>query len=363
MTVALTKYVYDEWLASLDVPLHKGFFIADTRTVELGYWKERGCPTAFIQLSGQEGVSEARITEIAPGTTLPPYKLAIDEVVYVLSGSGATDVWANEAGAKRSFEWQEHALFLVPGGHHRQLSNLQGDKPVRLLHYNYLPLALTVVPDPEFFLDNPYSGPAGHDGPSYSEATGLPEGQGVRWGDKARKDQGYWYGNFFPDMLAWDRLESNAFRGAGSRTVNIQFPDSNLTCHMSVFPARTYKKAHRHGPGRVIVIPGGEGYSLMWPEGSERVVVPWQEGSLFVPPNRWFHQHFNLGSAPARYLALHPAVQFRGYAEKVADQAKDQIEYPSEDPWIRQYFEEQLAARGLTSLVPDEAYRDPDHTW
>ena len=45
---------------------------------------------------------------------------------------------------------------------------------------------------------------------------------------------------------------------------------------MSVFPSKTYKKAHRHGPGFMIVIPGGEGYSVMWREGQEdnKVVIP-----------------------------------------------------------------------------------------
>jgi hypothetical protein len=42
-----------------------------------------------------------------------------------------------------------------------------------------------------------------------------------------------------------------------------------MSAHMSVFAPRTYKKAHRHGPGRAILIPGGEGYSVMWPEGSD----------------------------------------------------------------------------------------------
>jgi gentisate 1,2-dioxygenase len=132
---------------------------------------------------------------------------------------------------------------------------------------------------------------------------------------------------------------------------------------MSVFDARTYKKAHRHGPGRVIVVPSGQGYSVMWPEGGDRVVVPWQEAALFVPPDRWFHQHFNLGGAPARYLALHPPLQFAGYADKVEDRARDQIEYPAEDPWIRSHFESELADRGLSSLMPAEAYHNKTDAW
>ncbi len=69
---------------------------------------------------------------------------------------------------------------------------------------------------------------------------------------------------------------------------------------MAVFPALTYKKAHRHRPGAVITILAGEGYSVMWQEGKEKVVIPWHEDSVFVPPDRWFHQHFNTSSSPTR---------------------------------------------------------------
>ena len=357
-----SPYVYDEWIEGLDVPVHRGFFIPDARAVELGRWEDRGCDTAFIQLAGQEGVSEARVTEIPPGETLPPYKMSIDEVVYVLSGRGATAVWKETGGVKQTFEWQHHALFLVPANHHRAFSNMQGNAPVRLLHYSYLPLALSVMPDPGFFLDNPYLGDDPDDSNLFSEATAVTQG-GMRWVDTQKKNTAYWYGNFFPDMRAWDKLTSNAHRGASSRSVRIQFANSSMSCHMSVFPARTYKKAHRHGPGRVIVIPDGEGYSLMWPEGEEKVDVPWQEGALFVPPNRWFHQHFNLGGDPARYLALHPPMQFHGYADKVQDRARDQIEYSAEDPGVRGRFEERLASRGLSSSMPEAAYTDPDYVW
>jgi hypothetical protein len=114
----------------------------------------------------------------------------------------------------------------------------------------------------------------------------------------------------------------------------VQFTNSGMTAHMSVFPSRTYKKGHRHGPGVVIIIPAGEGYSIMWEEGREKVFIPWHEASVFVPPNRWFHQHFNVGSEPARYLAFHtPRV------------------------------EGELGKRSLTSLMPNAAYNDPTYKW
>jgi len=173
----------------------------------------------------------------------------------------------------------------------------------------------------------------------------------------------FWAGNFFPDMRAWDKLVPFRGRGAGGTTVFIGFPGSEMSCHMSVFPARTYKRAHRHGPGRVIVIPAGEGFSVMWQEGKEKVVVPWHECSMFVPPGHWFHQHFNVGGSPARYLAFHPLPQFSGHAESVEDRAKDQIDYAAEEPWIREKFEGELEKRGIKSEMPPEAYTIPDYEW
>jgi hypothetical protein len=79
--------------------------------------------------------------------------------------------------------------------------------------------------------------------------------------------------------------------------------------------------------------------------------------------NKWFHQHFNTGITPARYLALHPPRQFRGHAEKIEDRAKDMIEYSAEDPWIRKKFEEELRKKGTSSLIPDEAYRVGSYEW
>ena len=132
---------------------------------------------------------------------------------------------------------------------------------------------------------------------------------------------------------------------------------------MSVFPAQTYKKGHRHGPGFVIVIPGGEGYSVMWQPGGEEVLVPWNEASVFVPPNRWFHQHFNLGQAPARYLALHPPRGMTGYSEAIEDPSLDQIEYPDENRNVRTRFEAEMDKRGLKSRMPEPAYQDRAYEW
>jgi hypothetical protein len=163
-------------------------------------------------------------------------------------------------------------------------------------------------------------------------------------------------------MGAWDRLDPYYGRGAGGFRVGVRFPNAGANAHMAIFDAKRYKKGHAHAGGVVIIIPGGDGFSLIWPqeEGAEKIMIPWHESSVFVPPNRWFHQHFNVGAEPARYLAMHPPVQ--GLIQELSEGVV-QIEYPDEEPFIRQHFAEQLAKRGLKSEMPEECYSDPDFEW
>ena len=358
--VRARPWPYRRWMASVDIPIHKGYYIEDLRTLELGWWKERECNAAFLELAGSEGMSEIRVTEIPPGKTLPPLNFALDEVVYVVEGRGLTTIWGRDDKTRKTFEWQKHSMFIIPRGHTHQFTNTQGDRPARLLHSNFLPLVMSTLPDPDFFFNNSYQEQNRLDtaeGDFYSPAIAAQIADPkLTWGVRD-----LWFGNFFPDMRAWDKLAEHTMRGVGSRAVYVQFPGSEMAAHMSVFGERTYKKAHRHGAAFVIVIPAGEGYSIMWEEGKEKQVFPWHEASLIVPPNRWFHQHFNIGEGSARYLAFHPPVQFEGWAEKIEDRIRDQIEFADEEPFIRQQFEEALAKKGLTSLMPEEVYTNRDY--
>jgi hypothetical protein len=82
--------------------------------------------------------------------------------------------------------------------------------------------------------------------------------------------------------------------------------------------------------------------------------VDWKPGCVVVPPNQWFHQHFNSGAEPARYLALRwNSWRYRFVAltdekpiEVDVKQGGGQIEYEDEDPKIHQIFESALAKVG-----------------
>jgi hypothetical protein len=82
---------------------------------------------------------------------------------------------------------------------------------------------------------------------------------------------------------------------------------------------------------------------------------------MIVPPNLWFHQHFNTGTTPARYLAF----KAEGVAIRNAQGVPkawisrrvggDQIDYADESPRVRQWFTEALSKRGLEPRM-DDAY-------
>jgi len=150
-------------------------------------------------------------------------------------------------------------------------------------------------------------------------------------------------------------------RGAGGGHIRFSMAKGSMNSHISQFPVGTYKKGHAHGPGAYVIILSGEGYSLMWPEGEEPQRYPWEVGTLIVPPNMWFHQHFNTGTTPARYLALkHEVVSIRN-AQGVPKAwisrrlGGDQIDYADETQVVRKMFADELAKNGLAPRM-DQAY-------
>src|SRR5215469_13204939 len=102
--VEVKAYTYDRWMESVGIPIRRGYFIEDLRTVELGWWDERQCNATFIQLMEQEGITSAVVIEIAPGKTLPPVKFALEQLIHVLQGQNVSKVWTADGGAKKTFE-------------------------------------------------------------------------------------------------------------------------------------------------------------------------------------------------------------------------------------------------------------------
>jgi quercetin dioxygenase-like cupin family protein len=336
---------YSDYQQREGIPVLGGFAIDDLKTVEVKPWARRGGLGTFVNLEGTQGVNDAYICEIPPGGKLNPQHQLFEETVYVVAGNGSTTVWYDEQN-KASFEWKAGSMFSLPLNAWHQHFNGRGDRPARFMAVTNAPVVMNLFHNLRFVFETPYAFTDRWVADHFSDGTMWANRRGTRH---------VWETNFVPDTHGIE-LYSLPGRGAGGRNIQFELAHNTMAAHISEFPVGTYKKGHRHGPGAHVIILTGKGYSLLWPEGEERRKVDWHPGSMVVPPNNWFHQHFNSGAEPARYLALRWGSQRydMGGAIKNSENTTDvdinqggaQIEYPNEDPAIHQLFEAELAKSG-----------------
>src|SRR4051794_12102642 len=135
MTMMTTKTGYERWMAEEGLPVVDAFGITDVMAVPRGDWPRMGARGAFMQLAGMEGITGLYVCEIPPGQSTRRERHMYDELIYVLSGRGATEVWVGsehqEMDSSRTlFEWEEGSLFAPPMNCWHRLSNGSGTQPV-----------------------------------------------------------------------------------------------------------------------------------------------------------------------------------------------------------------------------------------
>src|SRR6266508_624621 len=366
LMAAFQKTAYFKWMASQGIPVIDGYGVEDVREIAVAPWARTGGKAAFVNLYGMEGVTGMYIGEIPAGGALQPERHFYEEVICILDGQGATEVWQDK-GRKQMFEWGPWSLFAPPlNTWHRLLNG--GRTAVRFLAVTNAPLVMDVVHNEDFIFNCPYDFAE-----RYSAADGFfNEGQ-------KRYESGMqhiWETNFITDIQSAS-IDKREVKGAGVSITQFELSGNALIGHVAQWPAGRYHKAHYHGPGAILLGLQSSGYVLLWPKeagfrpyengNSAQVEVKWREGSVYCPPNDWFHQHFNTGSQPARHLALRYGSRLFHLGFKVAGrimtQGKDEepytsvrkggtlIEYEDEDPEIRRRYDEELKRTDRKSVV------------
>jgi oxalate decarboxylase/phosphoglucose isomerase-like protein (cupin superfamily) len=334
---------YTRWVAKEGLDIISALYVRNLHTVELKPWARRGGRGVFINHDASRTSNDCYVCEVPAGGKLTPQRQLFEEMILVLDGRGSTSVW-NDAGQKVTFEWQTGSLFAIPLNAWHQHFNGSGHEPARFVAVTNCPPVLNLYEDEEFVFNTPYDFKNRFSGePDYFANRGEQKGLLLQT-------------NFVADAVNLPLIAAKE-RGAGGGHIRFNMARGSMNSHISQFPVGTYKKAHRHGPGAHVIILSGEGYSLMWPEGEEPRRYEWEAGSLIVPPNLWYHQHFNTGTTPARYLAFkHEVVSIRnaqGVPKAWISQriGGDQIDYADEKPVVRTLFAEALAKHGLESKM------------
>jgi len=345
---------HEKWIKGQGIPIFREFSIPSLKELEVGPWERLGAYGAYVVLEGAEDSNDAYVLEISPKGTVVPERHTYEEVFYVLSGRGATTVWQS-GGPKRTFEWHEGSFFAIPLNVWHQFFNGHGNQPARFYVVTSAPLVMNLFHNLSFVFNNDFVFDDRFDGQE-----DFFSGKGEALPGRV------WETNFIEDIRTFPLIEWKE-RGAGGVQRRFQLSEGTMVAHVSQFPVGTYKKCHRHGAGAHVIIIQGKGYSLLWKEGQEdkQVRVDWKEGSVLVPPDMWWHQHFNTWSEPAKYLAIrwgsikYPLFKswiISGKTDTNVKEGGNQIEYEDEDPYIRQLFEEELRKNGIESRMPPIKY-------
>lgn len=339
---------YTDWIAKEGLDIIDAMYVANLHTVDLKPWARRGGRGVYLNHDASRTSNDCYVCEVPPGTQLAPQRQLYEEMIYILDGHGSTSVW-NDAGVKVSFEWKAGAIFAIPLNTWHQHFNGSGKNAARFVSVTNAPVIINAFGDTDFVYNTAH------------DFKNRFAGESDYFANKGEQKGLLLDTNFVADAINLPLISAKE-RGAGGGHIRFSMAKGSMNSHISQFPVGTYKKAHAHGPGAHVIVLSGEGYSLMGPEGEEPQRFDWQEGSMIVPPNMWFHQHFNTGTTPARYLAFKAeGVSIRN-AQGVPRAwisrriGGHQVDYADESPQVRQTFAEALAKVGLQPRM-DEAYQ------
>ena len=364
LMAAFEKTTYFQWMKRQGIPIVEGYGLEDVRDVQMAQWSRTGGKAAFVNLYGMEGITGMYVAEIPAGGALEPEKHFYEEVICILEGQGATEVW-QDGGRKQMFEWGPFSLFAPPLNTWHRLIN-GGRQPVKFLAVTNAPLVMDVVHNEEFVFNCPYNF-----SDRYTGADGF-----FNVGQKRYESgmQHIWETNFIMDIQSAN-LDQRDVKGAGVRITQFELSGNSLIGHLAQWPAGRYHKAHYHGAGAILFGLQSSGYVLLWSKelgihpyengrSGDVVEIKWKEGSVYCPPGGWFHQHFNTGGKPARHLAIRYGSRIHPIGFKIADKRSEDgvyidvkrggtlIEYADEDPYIRKHYEDELKKTGVVCEMP-----------
>ena len=321
-----------------------GYGVEDLRTMPLTHWERLGGPAAYCHLEGSQGFLGSLVAEIPPGKNLKPMRHLYEELILILEGHGATQFWSEKTNQATLLEWQPGSIFSPPLNTKHQHFNGSATEPARFVAASNAPLIFNIFNSANFVFN------ASHE-----------------FSDRFAGEMDYFSSEFKPGELEdtsvnfiadADAVQLTRYprRGAGFSRLGISgSKNTAMIGHIMQIESGTYRKPHRHGPGAQVVVLSGKGYSLMWPPGGPFVRFDWRKGSLFVPPEGWYHSHFTTSKEPARHLALRSGLRGVGtlWLPTVSEKEGGHImEHEDEPPEVRTMYEADLAKEGIPLMMP-----------
>ena len=119
-------------------------------------WQRTGGKGAYHRLKGMEGFTGMYVGEIPAGGALNAEHHLYEELIYIIQGFGATEIWsAGEEKRKMHFEWQQGSLFAIPlNTRHRMINGSR--EPAIFLAVTSAPLMIDLLHNMPFVMGSDY---------------------------------------------------------------------------------------------------------------------------------------------------------------------------------------------------------------
>lgn len=265
-----TKFMVDpylNWVKAEGAPIHEGAAL-DLLTLDVKPWARFGMKGAVCHIDGRCDYLTAFLFALDAGQSSAPVRHTYEDVFYVLSGSGSTQITLSD-GHEITIDWDEKKLFAIPiNATARHKAGASGARFVALSDFRYL---MGLYRNEAFLFGN----------------TSPLHGR-----QKRAVDAG----------LVTDPMQAPI---SADELSPLLLADLSVGVDLTTLGAKSSSLARRQMQGRHILGVDGQGFSLSFSNQTGDIRrVEWRHGMLFGLKGMQFHQHFNAGAAPARFIAV-----------------------------------------------------------
>ena len=260
---------YDNWATTQGVPVVTAPAVQLT-AVPTQLWPRYGVDGAIAHLEGRCDFLTLFIFDIAAHASATPLRHVYEELVYVVSGSGETDV-ALWNGVERRITWRAGHMFSMPvNARHEHRAGAEG---ARLAVFSDIRYLLGLYRNESFLFDNPATFEKRH-----RKAAGEP------W------------------LEAFTRLSPSS--GDDGARGELRLADSALGASVMELADGQSTLARRQMQGAHLLCVAGQGASLSFDDPNGPVSrTPWSTGDVIGLTGMRFHQHVAHGG-PARFAVI-----------------------------------------------------------
>ena len=265
-----TKFMVDpylNWVKAEGALIHEGPAL-DLMTLDVKQWSRFGMKGAVCHVDGRCDFLTAFLFALDAGQSSEPVRHTYEEVFYVLAGSGQTHITLSD-GHEITIEWGAKKVFSIPvNATARHKAGPQAARFVSLSDLRYL--------------------------------MGL------------YRNEAFLFGNSSPLHGRQKRaLEAGLVKDpisappSSDELTPLDLADLSIGVDITTLAPKTSTLARRQFQGRHILGVEGEGFTLSFSHATSEIRrTDWRHGMLVGCKNMQFHQHFNAGGSPARFMGV-----------------------------------------------------------